>query len=172
MVAAVSKKKNKNSHYVKCWLILFCISLTKHRTYTVSSHRLTSSDTYGDNSTYSYWYSTLRVIMSLKSQEIIHMWSTLIFARIIGFMLFNVLLLIMYFISKNYEFTIHVASLLFKEWLTKSVGPVIFSTKYLICTHVQTDGQIDGRTDKLIQVGLDKTCWFLQVNNSTWRRIM
>ncbi len=36
----------------------------------------------------------------------------------------------------------------FEELLTKSVGPVPFSTQYLICRHVQTDRQTDGQTDR------------------------
>jgi len=36
---------------------------------------------------------------------------------------------------------------IFKEWLAKSVGPVPFSAKYLICRHVQTHGLTDGLTN-------------------------
>ncbi len=36
---------------------------------------------------------------------------------------------------------------IFKEWLTKSVGLVPFSAKYLICRHVCTDWRMDWRMD-------------------------
>ena len=42
---------------------------------------------------------------------------------------------------------------LFNKWLTESVGPVPFSTEYLICRHVQTDKRIDGQTDGQINPG-------------------
>ncbi len=35
----------------------------------------------------------------------------------------------------------------FEEYLTKSIGPVLFSAQYLICRHVQTDGRTHRRTD-------------------------
>ncbi len=36
----------------------------------------------------------------------------------------------------------------FEELLTESVGPVLFSAEYLICRHVQTDGQTHRRTHR------------------------
>ncbi len=36
---------------------------------------------------------------------------------------------------------------IFKKWLTKSVGLVPLSTKYLICRHVHTDWRTDWRMD-------------------------
>ena len=66
---------------------------------------------------------------------------TVIFARIIVFMLFTVLptlsYIILYFISKNF-------------WFTKFVGLVPFSAEYLICRHVRyslTDSRTHGLTD-------------------------
>jgi len=51
----------------------------------------------------------------------------------------------------------------FEEYLTESVGPVIFSAEYLICRHVLTDGRTHGRTHGLIWGGLGNLR-FLQVN--------
>jgi len=45
----------------------------------------------------------------------------------------------------------------FEENLTESVGPVPFSTQYLICAGMynrRTDSQTDGLTDELIWGGL------------------
>ena len=51
----------------------------------------------------------------------------------------------------------------FKEILTESVGPVLFSAEYLICRHVQKDGL----TNELIWGGLGNLR-FLQVNPALW----
>ena len=70
---------------------------------------------------------------------------TLIFVRIISFMLFTVLLLLMYFILDFFS-----RLTLIHDLLPKSVGPVPFSTEYLICRHVRMDGLMDGRTRRLM----------------------
>ena len=38
--------------------------------------------------------------------------------------------------------------------MTESIGPVPFSTEYLICRYVQMYGRTDRQTDELIRVGL------------------
>ena len=51
-------------------------------------------------------------------------------------------------------FLIFVFIILKNSYLNESVKPVPFSAEYLICRPVQTDGQTDRQTDKLIRVGL------------------
>ena len=72
-----------------------------------------------------------KLTLGLRGLEEHIMRITVIFARIIGFMLFTVVLSCMYFISKNF-------------WFTKFVGLVPFPAEYLICRHVRyslTDSQ-------------------------------
>ena len=73
---------------------------------------------------------------------------TLIFARIISFMLFIVLLLLMHFILKNFWFKIHIDS----WFLTKSVGLVAFFC-WIPYLQAHTHGWTDGRTDWQINPG-------------------
>ncbi len=55
-----------------------------------------------------------------------HMWITLIFARIISFILFTVLLSLMYFILENVWFSIHIDSWFLKNDWPNLLGVCLF----------------------------------------------
>ena len=78
----------------------------------------------------------------------------LIFAIIVSFMLFTVcLLLLMYFFSKNFWFTIHMDS-----WFWRIIYRICWACaifRAIPNLQARTDGRTDGRTtDELIRVGL------------------
>ncbi len=77
------------------------------------------------------------------------MWITLIFERIISFMFFTMLILLMYFFQRMF------ASRFMSNWpnLLGLCHP--FSAEYLICRHVQTHGRTDRWTDRQTEGWMD-----------------
>ncbi len=99
---------------------------------------------------------------------------SLIFAITVSLLLFTCLLLLMYFISKNFWFTIHVDS-----WFWRIIDRICWACAIFgsipnlqACTDRQrdrrTDRRTDGRTDELIRVELGNQR-FLQVNTGITR---